>query len=79
MLRTKDKKFLIKIFNSNKDKLYDLATFHMPKYIFNDPILVSEMTKLTHYNQFNWREIKKEQEIYEKNMGIEKKRQSMDT
>ena len=46
MLRTKDKKFLIKIFNSNKDKLYDLATFYMPKYIFNDPILVSEMTKI---------------------------------
>ena len=46
MLRTKDKKFLIKIFNTNKDKLYDLATSYMPKYIFNDPILVAEMTKI---------------------------------
>ena len=46
MLRTKDKKFLIKIFNTNKDKLYDLATFYMPKYIFNDPILVAEMIKI---------------------------------
>lgn len=46
MLRTKDKKFLIKIFNTNKGKLYDLATFYMPKYIFNDPILVAEMTKI---------------------------------
>ena len=46
MLRTKDKKFLIKIFTTNKDKLYDLATSYMPKYIFNDPILVAEMTKI---------------------------------
>ena len=36
----------IKIFNTNKDKLYDLATSYMPKYIFNDPILVAEMTKI---------------------------------
>jgi hypothetical protein len=42
----KDKKFLIKIFNTNKGKLYDLATFYMPKYIFNDPSLVFEMCKI---------------------------------
>ena len=46
MLRTKDKKFLIKIFNTNKQKLHDLAVFYMPKYIFNDPTLVFEMCKI---------------------------------
>jgi len=46
MLRTKDKKFLIKIFNTNKQKLHDLAVFYMPKYIFNDPTLVVEMCKI---------------------------------
>ena len=46
MVRTKDKKFLIKIFNTNKQKLHDLAVFYMPKYIFNDPTLVFEMCKI---------------------------------
>ena len=46
MLRTKDKKFLIKIFNTNKQKLYDLAVFYMPKCIFNDSSLVFEMCKI---------------------------------
>ena len=46
MLRTKDKKFLIKIFNTNKQKLHDLAVFYMPKYIFNDSSLVFEMCKI---------------------------------
>ena len=46
MLRTKDRKFLLKIFNTNKDKLHDLALFYMPKKIFDDPFLVMEMTKI---------------------------------
>mgnify|MGYP001339793161 CR=1 FL=1 len=46
MLRTKDKNFLIKVFNTNKDKLYDLAVSYMPKSILNDPKLVMEMIKI---------------------------------
>ena len=46
MLRSKDKNFLIKVFKTNKDKLYDLATSYMPKSIFNDKKLVLELVKL---------------------------------
>jgi hypothetical protein len=46
MLRSKDKKFLVKIFNTNKDKLYSLAKNYMPKRIFDDPKLVMEMIKI---------------------------------
>tara|TARA_Y100001935_G_C17254536_1_gene482905 strand:- start:29 stop:1345 length:1317 start_codon:yes stop_codon:yes gene_type:complete len=46
MLRSKDKNFLIKVFKTNKDKLYDLATNYMPKSIFNDKKLVLELVKL---------------------------------
>ena len=46
MFRSKDKNFLIKVFKTNKDKLYDLATNYMPKSIFNDKKLVLELVKL---------------------------------
>ena len=46
MLRVKDKKFLVKVFNTNKDKLYDLALNYMPKKIFDDPFLVMRMIKI---------------------------------
>ena len=46
MLRTKNKSFLIKVFKTNKDKVYDLAAIYMPKNILNDPKLVMEMVKI---------------------------------
>ena len=46
MFRSKDKNFLIKVFKTNKDKLYDLAANYMPKSIFNDKKLVLELVKL---------------------------------
>jgi len=46
MLRSKNKKFLVTVFNKNKDKLYDLALNYMPKNIFDDPFLVMKMVKI---------------------------------
>ena len=46
MFRTKNKKFIIKIFKTNKDKLESLMEHYMPKSVLNDEYLMTEILKL---------------------------------
>ena len=46
LFRGNDKKFIIKVFHTNKDKLEDLAKNYMPSTIFDDPYLMNELIKL---------------------------------
>jgi|TARA_B110000259_G_scaffold161567_1_gene185750 hypothetical protein len=46
LFRGKNKNFIIKVFNTNKDKLADLAKSYMPSTIFDDPILMNRLIKL---------------------------------
>ena len=46
MFRTKNKKFIIKIFKTNEDKLESLMEHYMPKSILNDEYLMTEVLKL---------------------------------
>jgi len=46
MFRSNNKKFIIEVFNKNKDKLETLAKNYMPTTIFNDPKLMFELIKL---------------------------------
>ena len=46
MFRSKNKKFLIEVFNKNKDKLEDLAKNYMPTTIFDDTKIMFELIKL---------------------------------
>ena len=46
MFRTKNNKFIIKIFKTNKDKLESLMEHYMPKSVLNDEYLMTEILKL---------------------------------
>jgi len=46
MFRTDNKKYLIKIFNTNKDKLDALTENYMPTTILNDPYLMMKLIKI---------------------------------
>ena len=46
LFRGKNKKFIVKVFQTNKDKLEDLAKNYMPSTIFDDPYLMIELIKL---------------------------------
>ena len=46
LFRGNNKKFIIKVFHTNKDKLEDLVKNYMPSTIFNDPVLMNELIKL---------------------------------
>ena len=46
LFRGNDKKFIIKVFHTNKDKLEDLAKNYMPSTIFDDAYLMNELIKL---------------------------------
>ena len=46
LFRGNDKKFIIKVFRTNKDKLEDLAKNYMPSTIFDDAYLMNELIKL---------------------------------
>ena len=46
MFTTDNKKYLIKIFNTNKDKLDALAENYMPTTILNDPYLMMKLIKI---------------------------------
>ena len=46
LFRVKNKKFIIKVFRKNKDKLPDLIKSYMPSTIFDDPYLMNELIKL---------------------------------
>ena len=46
LFRGNDKKFIIKVFRTNKDKLEDLVKNYMPSTIFNDVVLMNELIKL---------------------------------
>ena len=43
LFRGNDKKFIIKVFHTNKDKLEDLAKNYMPSTIFDDTYLMNEL------------------------------------
>ena len=46
LFRGNNKNFIIKVINTNKDKLADLAKSYMPSTIFDDPILMNQLIKL---------------------------------
>lgn len=46
MFRTKNKKFIVKIFKSNEDKLESLMEHYMPKTVLNDKYLMTQLLKL---------------------------------
>ena len=46
LFRGNNKKFIIKVFQTNKDKLEDLVKYYMPSTIFDDPYLMNELIKL---------------------------------
>ena len=46
LFRVKNKKFIIKVFRKNVDKLPDLIKSYMPSTIFDDPYLMNELIKL---------------------------------
>ena len=46
MFTTDNKKYLIKIFNTNKDKLDALTENYMPTTILNDPYLMMKLIKI---------------------------------
>ena len=46
LFRVKDKKFIVKVFQTNKDKLEDLVKSYMPSTIFDDSYLMNELIKL---------------------------------
>tara|TARA_B100001093_G_C26729463_1_gene971542 strand:- start:46 stop:1308 length:1263 start_codon:yes stop_codon:yes gene_type:complete len=46
LFRVKNKKFIVKVFKTNKDKLPDLIKSYMPSTIFEDPYLMIELIKL---------------------------------
>ena len=46
MFRSNNKKFIIEVFNKNKDKLENLAKNYMPTTIFDDQKLMFELIKL---------------------------------
>jgi hypothetical protein len=46
MFRTNNKKFLVKIFKTNKEKLDALAENYMPTTILNDPYLMMKLIKI---------------------------------
>ena len=46
LFRSNDKRFIIKVFRTNKDKLDDLIKSYMPSTIFNDPYLMNELINL---------------------------------
>ena len=46
LFRGNNKKFIIKVFHTNKDKLEDLVKNYMPSTIFNDAVLMNELIKL---------------------------------
>ena len=46
LFRGNNKKFIIKVFHTNKDKLEDLVKNYMPSTIFNDVVLMNELIKL---------------------------------
>ena len=46
MFRTNNKKFLIKIFKANKEKLDALAENYMPSTILNDQYLMMSLLKI---------------------------------
>ncbi len=48
LFRVKDKKFIVKVFQTNKDKLEDLVKSYMPSTIFDDSYLMNELIKLDH-------------------------------
>ena len=46
LFRGNNKKFIIKVFQTNKDKLEDLVKYYMPSTIFDDSYLMNELIKL---------------------------------
>ena len=46
LFRVKDKKFIAKVFQTNKDKLEYLVKSYMPSTIFDDSYLMNELIKL---------------------------------
>ena len=46
LFRGNNKKFIIKVFQTNKDKLEDLVKYYMPSTIFDDSYFMNELIKL---------------------------------
>ena len=46
LFRGNNKKFIVKVFQTNKDKLEELVKSYMPSTIFDDSYLMKELIKL---------------------------------